>query len=150
MKPIPFNFEVETLLESCGLPTDDLRDGAPIHLFGDTRHGLLVGVVGVENYRESGLLRSLAVDQKYRGSGIGHELVAYAEEFALRSGLRALYLLTTTAAVFFDRLGYKSVPRDEAPAAIAATAEFADLCPSTATLMVKPLTATAPVEATSL
>ena len=49
--------------------------------------------------------------------------------------MRALYLLTTTAVPFFERMGFAAIDRAEAPPAIAATREFATYCPESAVLM---------------
>ena len=48
-------------------------------------------------------------------------------------------LLTTTAASFFAKRGYRPLARDEAPAAVRATAEFRSICPASATCMGKSL-----------
>ena len=61
--------------------------------------------------------------------------VAWAH--AAEKGVATLYLLTTTAADFFGRRGYEAVPRSAAPAAIAATPQFRDLCPASSVLMRK-------------
>jgi amino-acid N-acetyltransferase len=37
---------------------------------------------------------------------------------------------------FFSRLGFRAVARDAAPAVLRAGAEFASICPSTATCMM--------------
>ena len=58
-----------------------------------------------------------------------------------KQGIKTLYLLTTTAAQFFAKRGYEAVPRSEAPAAIAATAQFSDLCPASSAFMRKALAA---------
>lgn len=68
-------------------------------------------------------------------------LVSNAETKAAEQGVESLYLLTTTAAQFFARLGYEAVPRSEAPAVIAATAQFSELCPASSTFMRKVLAA---------
>ena len=60
-----------------------------------------------------------------------------AEAHAAEKGVETLYLLTTTAADFFARRGYEAVPRSAAPAAIAATPQFRDLCPASSVLMRK-------------
>jgi amino-acid N-acetyltransferase len=70
--------------------------------------------------------------------GLGRRLVTAAEEMATELKVREVYLLTTTAAELFKRLGYRQVDRNLAPPAIALTKEFTSLCPSTATFMVKP------------
>jgi amino-acid N-acetyltransferase len=48
-------------------------------------------------------------------------------------------LLTTDSASFFAALGYTSCRRDDVPASIRATAQFAALCPQTASVMSKKL-----------
>jgi amino-acid N-acetyltransferase len=53
--------------------------------------------------------------------------------------VETLYLLTTTAAPFFERYGYGAVAREEVPRPIRDTTEFTDLCPASATCMVKGL-----------
>jgi len=65
--------------------------------------------------------------------------VAQAERFAQSRGVREIYLLTTTAQRFFERLGYARVPREAAPVAIQRTQEFSTLCPSGSAFMVKRL-----------
>jgi amino-acid N-acetyltransferase len=87
------------------------------------------------------------VADNHRGGGHGKALVSHAEAWASQHGVEALYLLTTTAAEFFARLGYVAIPRSEAPAAIAATAQFASLCPSSSTFMRKVLAAESPPHA---
>jgi amino-acid N-acetyltransferase len=48
-----------------------------------------------------------------------------------------LYLLTTTAREFFAGRGYRAIDRADAPERIRGTTEFSDLCPASATAMVK-------------
>jgi len=55
----------------------------------------VVGVAGLEPCAEDGLLRSVAVEPAYRGSGVGRALVDGVLELARRLELRSLYLLTT-------------------------------------------------------
>lgn len=149
--PISFNKEVGALLEGENLPTADLRTAArlsnrndqtsrnPVELFGARCDDELKGLVGLEYYGHVALLRSLVVHQNFRHSGSGRLLVDFAERQAALSGVRTLYLLTTTAADYFARIGYQALSRDDAPAAIATTAQFSDLCPSSASFMAKTL-----------
>lgn len=139
LETIPFDSQVRALLSACGLPVADLPDNDAVRLFGQHRQGELTGVVGVEVRAKLGLLRSLAVAPEHRGSGLGQALVEHAEAWASRRELEAIYLLTTTASGFFVRLGYQEISRAETPAAIRASAEFSELCPSTAIVMRKEL-----------
>lgn len=125
------------LLADVGLPANDLAAQRFEHFFGCGEPENPKGIVGLELHGEAGLLRSLAVDVAARGRGCAKALVAQAERDAREHGVRRLFLLTTTAADFFARLGYKEIGREHAPAAIRATREFSALCPSSSTLMVK-------------
>ena len=51
---------------------------------------------------------------------------------ARADGQTALYLLTETAAGYFERFGFAAVARDAVPPEVTATRQFADLCPQTA------------------
>jgi len=137
--PIQLNSEVELLLAAAHLPTSDLRETDRLKMFGVRTHECLVGVVGIEHYGRVGLLRSLAVIEAQRNHRHGRVLVSYAESWASQQGVEMLYLLTTTAAGFFARLGYEETPRSEAPAVISGTSQFAGLCPSSSIFMSKVL-----------
>ena len=139
IQPIEPGRDIEALLSASGLPTADLRDGAKVTLFACTRDSQLRGVVGLEMRGQVALLRSLAVPSPERGSGIGAALVSHAEQYAARQGVDTIYLLTTTAAEFFERRGYRHASRETAPAAIAGTSQFAGLCPSSSAFMAKPV-----------
>lgn len=133
--------EVRTLLADAGLPVADLDGPDAPTLFGMRRAGVLVAVVGVERHGAAGLLRSLAVAPDARGLGFAGILVYAAEHWAADQGIATLYLLTQTAEAFFARRGYLRLARERAPPAIAATTQFAGLCPGTAAFMAKALPA---------
>ncbi len=127
------------LLEEAKLPTADLTAGHLEHFFGCGTQDAPRGVVGLEVHGDDALLRSLAVGLRARGRGCARALVARAERYAREHGVRRIYLLTTTAADFFARLGYKRVEREKAPGSIRATSEFSALCPVSSVLVLKEL-----------
>ncbi|PSQ57234.1 GNAT family N-acetyltransferase [Halobacteriales archaeon SW_8_68_21] len=129
---------VERLLERNGLPTGDLRD-SPAAFYVAEDGGERIGVGGIEAYGDAGLLRSVVVEASRRESGYGSAVCDALEAEAREAGIETLYLLTTTAAGFFAARGYAAVERSEAPDAIRDTAEFAELCPSSAACMRKSL-----------
>jgi len=137
MQTVNFNPEIGKLLAESQLPFDDLIDTDKVTLYSHERDGQIVGLVGLEFHGDEILLRSLVIAASERGVGLGAKLVSYAEKKAIASGAKSIYLLTTTANQFFKRLGYSAINRTEAPESIASTAQFSDLCPSSADFMVK-------------
>jgi amino-acid N-acetyltransferase len=133
---------VRALLIASGLPVDDL-DAAPIELLVAEAQGALVGVVGMESAGNGALLRSLAVRPDLRSTGLGQALVSAIEARARDLAIPSLVLLTTTAADYFDRRGYRRITRDEVPDGVRATAEFRHLCPASAACMSKTIGSTA-------
>ncbi|MEM1117584.1 MAG: arsenic resistance N-acetyltransferase ArsN2 [Bacteroidota bacterium] len=131
--------EVLALLTASGLPTDDLAGADPSDFRVVERAGRVVGCVAVEAYGGAGLLRSLAVAEGARGEGLGGVLVEAAEALACERRLGALYLLTTTAAPFFEARGYAPVDRAEVPEAVRRSAEFCSVCPASAACLGKRL-----------
>ena len=132
---------IRALLAAAGLPTADLAAAPPADFWGCREGTALIGVIGLEGYGTVALLRSLAVAPAWRGRGLGSALLAHAEQVAHQRGVSALYLLTTTAGAFFTRRGYVRIPREAAPSVVQQTAEFAALCPASATCMSKALAA---------
>ncbi len=125
---------VRALLDRLHLPSRDV--GAPNQRFLVARSGeALVGCVALEVYGTDALVRSLAVVPRLQGSGLGKALYGLALDEARRTGLRALYLLTTTADRFFARAGFQRIDRAEVPPALAASPEFRSLCPASAVCM---------------
>jgi amino-acid N-acetyltransferase len=127
------------LLEAADLPSSDLGDEQIKRFFYCGSADAPSALVGLEIYGDSALLRSLVVSSGARFLGHGSALVTRAEKHALASGVRTLYLLTTTAEPFFQRLGYERTERRLAPPAIQLTREFASLCPANSAFMVKRL-----------
>ena len=129
---------IRALLNRAELPSEDFVQHLD-HFLTAKQNGTLAGAVGLEVYGESGLLRSLVVDETYRGQGLGIKLCEQIFAYAQEKRVKELYLLTTTAADFFPKLGFSVIDRDRAPQAIQATKEFASICPSTAVCMIKTL-----------
>ncbi len=130
---------IERLLAEAGLPVEGLPSQFPPGYQVAESAGRVVGAAGVEVYGKDGLLRSVVVDAAWRGQGIGRALVAERLEGARTRGLRSVYLLTTDAASYFTRFGFKPVKREDVPAELTECAEFAHACPVTASVLALPL-----------
>ena len=97
--------------------------------------GAIVGVAGLEIYGTAALLRSVAVDQAWRGTGLGRLLTEHALDDAKSAGAGDVYLLTTTAEHYFPRIGFACVARESVPDALLASEEFRGACPASAVVM---------------
>ncbi|HQU71226.1 MAG TPA: GNAT family N-acetyltransferase, partial [Calditrichia bacterium] len=95
-----------------------------------------VGLVGLSPVGEDMLLRSLGVDLAYRQGGLGGQLTGFAVAQAGSEGAGRIFLLTTTAAAFFEKYGFRRLERDAVPPAIARHRQFTSLCPDSAVVMV--------------
>jgi ubiquinone/menaquinone biosynthesis C-methylase UbiE/N-acetylglutamate synthase-like GNAT family acetyltransferase len=129
---------ITQLLRAAELPTDGVEALVGDFIVAEAPQGI-VGTGAVERAGNDGLLRSVAVAAGWRDRGIGRTIVERLMRDARDERLRALYLLTQTAERWFPEFGFHAVARDAVPAAVQATAEFASVCPSTATVMCCPL-----------
>lgn len=129
---------IEALLRSAELPFE----GVPALL--DGRGGgfvvmeapdALLACAAIEVHGRRGLLRSVAVREDLRGRGVGEALVLERIRQARSLGLETVHLLTTTAASWFPRFGFREIPRDDVPAEIRATWEFSVHCPESAKVL---------------
>ena len=127
------------LLGRSELTQQDVSEGWGHYFVVREDDGRVVGVAGLELHGDFGLLRSVAVDEDYRGQGLAAALIEAVLQRAQRVGLRSVYLLTTTARDYFARRGFTDVGRDDAPSAIRESWEFKNGCPSTAAFMQRPV-----------
>ena len=89
---------------------EDLRDFGVCEL-----DGQIVGCVALTViWADLAEVRSLAVDNRFRGQGIGRELVEWAVEEARRLRVPRLMSLTYEQA-FFEKLGFSVVPKETLP-----------------------------------
>jgi amino-acid N-acetyltransferase len=130
--------DVLRLVEQAHLPLNGLRDHLATTLVAK-RDGHIVGTAALEVYADGALMRSLAVTREAQGRGLGHELTNAAVGLARELGAPAVFLLTTTAEGFFPKFGFERIERQDVPASVQMSVEFTSACPSTATVMAKPL-----------
>jgi amino-acid N-acetyltransferase len=128
---------IERLLVSSGLPTVGVADTLSGFIVAESDdEKRIVGVAGLECCSgEHALLRSTAVEPDWRGTGLGRRLVTHLIAEAESRGIKALYLLTTTAERYFPSFGFTTTQRDIVPDEIKQSVEFREACPSSATVM---------------
>lgn len=126
---------IEDLLIRCGLPADGLAAHVGTALVARAE-GIVVGSAALEVYPDGALLRSVAVEEAHRGTGLGQHLTDAALALAREHNADAVYLLTETASDFFGRFyGFQSVERADVPAGVRTSVEFTTACPDSALAM---------------
>ncbi|MBS1577963.1 MAG: GNAT family N-acetyltransferase [Bacteroidetes bacterium] len=128
---------IVALLKTEKLPVEDLPPSLNNFFMAIEKNKRVVGIIGLEQYGNFGLLRSMAVDRNFRNKGIAGKLIALLEAKAKASGLHSIYLLTETAGQYFEKKNYKRIERDSVPEAIKVSSEFSTVCPVSAIVMKK-------------
>jgi N-acetylglutamate synthase-like GNAT family acetyltransferase len=129
---------IRALLTASALPIDGAPDDAEA-FYVATHAARIVGCAGLELHAGDALLRSVAVAPDFRGRALAARLCGEVERRAREVGARRVFLLTETAEGWFAKRGYRRIERAAAPAGIAASREFAAVCPAGAALMEREL-----------
>ncbi|NTV62729.1 MAG: GNAT family N-acetyltransferase [Oscillochloris sp.] len=95
----------------------------------------VVASAALEIYGAAALLRSVAVAPELRGQGIGAQIVGAALARARELGVQRIYLLTTSAADYFPRFGFRPIARAAVQVTVQASAEFTGACPASASVL---------------
>jgi amino-acid N-acetyltransferase len=132
----PYKSQIIELLAAEKLPVNDLP-GTLDNFIVAIADAEVIGVAGLERYGSYGLLRSVVIRHDFRSQGIAAKLLRRIESLGSLKGLTELYLLTETAADYFERKAYHRITRDEVPAAVQHSSEFSHVCPQSAIVMKK-------------
>lgn len=125
---------IEALLVAAALTMAGVAD----HLTGfllASDGATVVACAGLEIYGGTALLRSVVVDAAYLNRGVARRLVRAMLERAAAHRVTEVYLLTTTAAEYFRRFGFRPIAREEVAASVQASKEFGDSCCASAQAM---------------
>lgn len=135
----PDDFDViASILAGNELPVDGLRDHLDTTLVAKSE-GQVIGSAALEVYTDGALLRSVAVAPDAQNRGVGRALVEAAIALARSKGVRALYLLTTTAENYFPRFAFERTDRAAVPPGVQSSIEFKSACPASAGVMRRTL-----------
>jgi amino-acid N-acetyltransferase len=124
---------IEALLSAVGLPTVGVAEGLA-HFKVAVQDGI-VGVIGAEYGDDAVLLRSFAVAEALRNTGIAGTLLTTALAEAKERGSKAVYLLTTTAVDYFSKRNFRRINRSDIPEILLAKSALDGVCPATSVCM---------------
>jgi UDP-N-acetylmuramate: L-alanyl-gamma-D-glutamyl-meso-diaminopimelate ligase len=116
---------VREILDAAKVRGGDLGDERARDVLVVIAEGAIAGCVAVELHDDAAVLRSLAVEPRWRGHGFGWLLADHAVLRARDRGVRRLYLLTETASDFFaEKFGFRTIDRATVDAAVTASQHF--------------------------
>jgi amino-acid N-acetyltransferase len=126
------------LLSEENLPTADINPTLE-NFFITVEGNELCGVMGMDRYGNTGLLRSAIVKKEYRRTGIAAALINQLVDYAKKQGVESLYLITNTAEKYFAKKGFEKITKNEVPETVLQSKEFNGLCPVSAVIMFRKL-----------
>lgn len=113
------------LLEANHLPTWETEQHIGNFVVAE-QDGRVVGCGGFEAYPagRAALVRSMAVDEPLRGSGLGRKVLEWVMARARSLGMSEFYLFTMTARDFYLKFDFVDVTLDEIPEAARAATQY--------------------------
>jgi len=134
LEPVPGSDpDLKLALSASGLPTEDLEDPGRSFFRAVSSDGGTVGYAGIEACGDAVLLRSMVILPDHRGKALGKSLTR--ETLKAVNVSSTVFLATTSAAPFFESLGFTVIERADVPPAVLATRQLSGICPASATIM---------------
>ena len=93
--------------------------------------------MGMEQYGNICLLRSLTVKVEERKNGLADKLIKEVTDFAVNAKCVEAYLITSTVVDKMRKHGFESIDRTELPEAIKKSKFFIEICPLSSVVMNK-------------
>jgi len=81
----------------------------------------------------------MAVASGHRSKGIAMALINELMAYAKGKRVSDMFLITNTAEQYFQRVGFKKIPREEVKEVVLQSKEFNGLCPASSAIMMKEL-----------
>jgi N-acetylglutamate synthase-like GNAT family acetyltransferase len=128
---------LKAALAKAGLPADNLDNPHSLFWRFETAADIPAGFGGLEIYAPDALVRSVVTLPPVRGLGIGRAIVSVLETEARARQCSSAFIVTTSQADFFARLGYRTCSRSQVPEPIRRAPHFNAPCCADAVVMVK-------------
>ena len=115
--------DITQLLEAENLPPDDLEKWID-NFFLLRIDGITAGAAGIEVWGNTGLFRSFVVTPEQRSKGFGQQLYDSIISLSGEIGLTAIVLLSKGVSGFFEKEGFRFIPRSEVPSEAKNSVQF--------------------------
>lgn len=116
---------ITALLVAAHLPAIEIEEHIEHFVVAEIA-GRLVGCGGIEIYADcpASLVRSMAVDESLRGSGLGKRILEWVIDHGKASGVSDFFLFTVDARDFYVPFGFVDVSLDDFPEAMRQSAQY--------------------------
>ena len=115
--------DIRELLEAENLPPDDLEKWID-NFFVLRIDYITAGAAGIVVWGNTGLFRSFVVAPEQRSKGFGQQLYDSIISLSGEIGLTAIVLLSKGASGFFEKEGFRFIPRSEVPSEAKKSVQF--------------------------
>ena len=103
---------ITACLERAGLPSRHIEPFVETFIVAEVG-GAMVGCGGIEVHDDTAVLRSVAVDESLRGSGVGNTLSDLLIDLAVSLQVVDIYLFTGSAWRFWQKQGFLKIELDD-------------------------------------
>ena len=115
--------DIAKLLEAENLPPDDMERWIE-NFFVLKIDGITAGAAGIEVWGNTGLFRSFVVAPEQRSKGFGQQLYDSVISLFGEIGLTAIVLLSKGGSGFFEKEGFRFIPRSDVPSEAKNSVQF--------------------------
>ncbi|GAE27221.1 hypothetical protein JCM9140_3349 [Halalkalibacter wakoensis JCM 9140] len=115
---------IQKLVAKAGLRDQGIEQYIESFLVVEDEEENMIGTVGVEQYEQYGLLRSLVLDSPIWNAKLSLEFLQLTLKYAEEQQIETVYLCAKGTNALFHQLGFREVEKDEVPKAIKNSEHF--------------------------
>ncbi|WP_062052035.1 hypothetical protein [Bacillus sp. JCM 19034] len=116
--------QVQRLVAKAGLRDEGIEHIIEHFLVVENESKQLIGTVGIEVYKEVGLLRSLVLQSAEWDAKLSFDFLQLTLRYAEERKLHAVYLCAKSTSALFHQIGFREVARKDVPEVIRESAHF--------------------------
>ncbi|MFC0471700.1 GNAT family N-acetyltransferase [Halalkalibacter kiskunsagensis] len=115
---------IQRLVAKAGLRDEGIDQYIKSFLVVEDQEQQLIGTVGIEQYEENGLLRSLVLDSPIWNASLSFEFLQLTLKYAQEQQIETVYLCAKGTNALFHQLGFRVVAKEDVPSDVQSSPHF--------------------------
>ncbi|MDT8860446.1 hypothetical protein N0O92_09380 [Alkalihalobacillus sp. MEB130] len=115
---------IQRLVAKAGLRDEGIEQYIESFLVVEDEDENLIGTVGIEQYEENGLLRSLVLDSPIWNAKLSLEFLQLTLKYAEEQRMDTVYLCAKGTNALFHQLGFREVEKEDVPEPVKNSSHF--------------------------